>query len=323
MNQTTTDQAVADAVREILGTEMDAWIAGAGMERVTRKLRTPTEPINVGAEESTLFTVRLAGWRSCERDCAITRAEASPTGDVTTWIQNLVNDEKAFSAYFDNPNRTKMETDETRIEGIRITHMTTGHGRVLPWKEYHRTWPNLEAAREDIAHADANCLPAGPLTDQRITTVRLGRATHVTYRINVSANRNSITDIATTARANADLLDEQAWEPTAKFNGSVRHAVWLKIGIRQWTAPSETRLLQHYLVHVGRLRGEIKTIVVHGPREHHEPMLEDAITAAAHCEDWYEQGEMSDYVDSYAAMTRQGQKEYVTVPKALRMLERI
>ena len=52
-------------------------------------------------------------------------------------------------------------------------------------------------------------------------------------------------------------------------------------------------------------------------------MLEDATTAATQCEDWYEQGEISDYVDSYAAMTRQGQKEYVNIQKALRMLERI
>ena len=64
MNQTTTDQAVADAVREILGTEMDAWIAGAGMDRVAKTLRTPTEPTNVGAERSMVFTVQLEGWRS-------------------------------------------------------------------------------------------------------------------------------------------------------------------------------------------------------------------------------------------------------------------
>ena len=313
-----TDASLARAVRQILGDDTEQWLAEQGMERLSSALRTGhnTAPEPRGSS----FLVRLEAWRTLERTCL-----AWPNGNVHTWLSGLVENAEAFSDLFENLGNVQTETEQLALTRTRVTSVTMPEGRTLRWCERHRTSTDIETAHTSAGQQEAGSLPRDTRATGSQALVRIGQAVLVTRTVTVTDKRRPpVEDIAAMAHGAASIISPTRWEPAAPSATPVRYATWVEVDNKRHQAPRHTRLFRQYMVRAARLVEESLSVVVEGTNQHHEAMLEDALSAAAECEDWKTTpGYLTDFVDHYAIVGKPASAGWVDVPERLTMLARI
>lgn len=331
--QTDTERRVAQAVRDILGDETDAWVANAGPERLAARLRTGTD---TGADEpaaSETFAVTLEAWRTSERTVVAESLE-----NLHEWLHALVRDRDAFAERFEaaDPAQNRQANIGMRavhattigITAVRATRICKESGGVLAVSPAHTTWASEAQARADARRRRAarNEVTAQTCTEGQRVSVRLGRATAVQFTAGVPAKATaSAEQIATMARASANVAGPERWEEAKGATPMIDYVASVRIGEEVFTPPPATRLMRAYVVRVARLREETRTVVVEGPRKDHAPMLEDAVSAAHRRAEWAPSPRASadyDFVDRYRALDSDDPDEWECVPDALRMIDR-
>ena len=316
--QPDTERRVAQAVRQILGDDTDAWVANAGPERLAARLRSASDA--TAQPERETFIVTLEGWRTSERT-----VPARPNGNLHAWLHALVGDPGAFGERFEHTEDARSDDHTLGMTALRVTRIKRRHAHIMAWSSRHTSWTSETEAHDALTRMREPHITTEATANGVAIALRLGRASAVERTTSVTARAQTTPgEIAAMARTAASVIAPQRWSETNRWTPVINYIAWVQIDGVRYTPPPATRLMRQYIVRVARLREEQRTVIMEGPREDHVPMLEDAVSVADGCTDWSQSpGFTCDYVDRYRTLDGDDGDSCEEVPDGLRMLERI